>query len=217
MYCCGICFSLKVVNTMFFLNIASNYCYCLITIAKHRAKAIKPCYILHSPELPLFSIENSFPNSISMCFKMTYAPCHEQANRSRAMQGSSSDEFICSRSIKIKQQPTPRKTQQLILKIKGFCLTHTKGKITVKIHPTKKTKNAFTLEEVVLHLIHWFGLKSHLCIQRALYAAVTPRTSSSLALDEGLAAFFSPEAKSWIGGTVDRRGGGTWGQAFVPA
>lgn len=109
MYCCGICFSLKVVNTMFLLNIAWNYCHCLITIAKHRAKAIKPCYILHSSELPLFSIENSFPNSISMCFKMTYAPCHEQANRSRAMQGSSSDEFICSRSIKIKQQPTPPK------------------------------------------------------------------------------------------------------------
>lgn len=99
-------FALKVVNTMFCLNIASNYCYCLFTIAKHRAKAIKPCYILHS------QIDNLFPNSISMCFKMTYAPyvrCHKQPNRSRATHGSCSDDFICSRFIKIKQQQHPPK------------------------------------------------------------------------------------------------------------
>jgi len=67
---------------------------------------------------------------------MTYAPyirCHEQANRSRAMQGSCSDDFICSRSIKIKhQQPSGSSS----------------NKISNNIHPIKETKNTFTLEEV---------------------------------------------------------------------
>lgn len=141
-YYCGICFKSGEYNVLLEYCI-KLLCYCLFTIAKHRAKAIKPCFILHSPKLPLFSLDNLFPNSISMCFKMTYAPyvrCHEQANRSRAMQGSCSDDFICSRSIKIKQQ---KKTS-----------SSSSSKISNNIHPTKEIKNTFTLEGVQFYI--WF-------------------------------------------------------------